>query len=76
VQEIFACDKCEKPGERYEVTFPDGQTLMLDRCEQHAAKVVSLRNEPGTWKQEVNTRRYHKKDLDDLLRQVRSARAQ
>jgi hypothetical protein len=75
VQEIYACDKCEKAGERYELTFPDGQTLMLDRCEQHATKLSNLRDEPGTWKQETSMNRYHKKDLDALLKQVRTARS-
>lgn len=44
--EQIECDVCRKVGERYTVGFPDG-IKVLDRCTQHARKILSLRDEPG-----------------------------
>jgi hypothetical protein len=46
--ESFLCDVCGKEGERYTVQYPDG-TLVLDRCDKHNRKLMSLRDEQGTW---------------------------
>lgn len=73
VVERFDCDRCGKPGRRYEVTFDDGETRIMDRCDIHGKKFESLRDEPGEWKQEANIRRYHKTDVDSIMKAVRSA---
>lgn len=46
--ELFECDVCGQEGERYLVTFPDGQ-MTLDRCGRHNAQIEKLRNEKGSW---------------------------
>lgn len=72
VRETLECDRCGKPAQRYELRFPDDQVRILDRCETHARKFEAMRDEPGEWKQEVSMRRYHKKDLDQLLKVIKS----
>lgn len=46
--ELFECDVCGDEGERYTVTYPDGQ-MTLDRCQKHNAHLEKLRNEKGSW---------------------------
>lgn len=46
--ELFECDVCGAEGERYSVTFPDGQ-MTLDRCGKHNGHLEKLRNEKGSW---------------------------
>ena len=46
--ETLECDVCGKPAERYTLAFPDGIKI-LDRCDQHAKKIMSLKDEPGGW---------------------------
>ena len=45
---VYECAICGKEGERYMVTYPDGQ-MTLDRCTRHAKALASLRNEAGSW---------------------------
>lgn len=46
--EVFVCDVCGQDGERYTVTFPDGQMIM-DRCDKHNSKLEKMRDEKGSW---------------------------
>jgi hypothetical protein len=46
--ETYECDVCGRAGERYTVGFPDG-TLALDRCDDHDALILKMKQEKGTW---------------------------
>ena len=47
--ELFECDVCGQEGERYSITYPDGQTRLFDRCSKHNLKLEKFRDEPGEW---------------------------
>lgn len=67
--ELFECDVCGEPGERYTITFPEDGALALDRCSKHDKKIVALREERGSWAQ-ANTRSTFKvSTLDDIKKQ-------
>jgi hypothetical protein len=44
--EVFECDVCGQPGDRYTVHYPEG-ALALDRCVEDAGAILALRNEEG-----------------------------
>jgi hypothetical protein len=44
--EVFECDLCGEPGERYAITYPDG-TLALDRCPRDAIPILAFKEEAG-----------------------------
>ena len=46
--EQIECDVCQKVGERYTLYYPDGSKI-LDRCAQHAKKILAFKDEPGEW---------------------------
>lgn len=49
--ELYECDVCGKDAERYTVSFPEGGTLALDRCDKHNRKLLALKEEKGSWQQ-------------------------
>lgn len=46
--EVIECDICGADAIRYLVSFPEGQKI-LDRCGQHDARIMVLRDEKGDW---------------------------
>lgn len=46
--EVYECDICGEPGERYTVHYPDG-ILHLDRCGKHNQPLMKLRDAQGQW---------------------------
>lgn len=73
--EVFECDKCGNEGQRYSVIFPEG-TLVLDRCETHARKILALRSEVGEWVQTGTMGRntFRKSSVSELRAAVEAAR--
>jgi ribosome maturation factor RimP len=68
--ELFECDMCGQPGDRYTITFPDEGMLALDRCEKHSRKISALREEKGTWAQAGSTRSVFKvSSVEDIQKQ-------
>lgn len=70
---LYDCDVCGSEGERYSVTFPDGQ-LTLDRCERHNGHLEKLRNEKGTWVAKAPGSRssFKVSSVDDIAKQKKS----
>lgn len=54
--ETLECDVCNKDAERYTVSYPDGIKI-LDRCPQHAKKILALKDEAGGWSEFGKSRR-------------------
>ena len=71
--ELFECDVCGEPGERYTVTFPEDGALSLDRCSKHDRKIMALRDEKGTWAQSTNRSTFKVSSLEEIQRQQQKA---
>lgn len=69
--ELFECDVCGEPGERYTISFPEDGTLCLDRCEKHARKILALRDEKGTWAQANGRSTFKVSSVEDIQKQVK-----
>ena len=68
--ELFECDVCGDPGERYTITFPEDGALSLDRCSRHNKKLLALRDEKGSWAQSNGGRSVFKvSSLEEIQRQ-------
>jgi hypothetical protein len=68
--EVFDCDVCGDAGERYCVSFPDGQEIAMDRCSKHNRKVEALRSERGTWISNGSQRSTFKvSSIEDIVKQ-------
>lgn len=67
--ELYECDVCGKDAERYTVSFPEGGTLALDRCEMHAKKILALKNEKGSWAQSNGRSVFKVSSLEEIERQ-------
>lgn len=67
---MYECDVCGASGERYTITFPapDG-TLALDRCEKHARKILSFKDEKGSWAQANGRSTFKVTTLEDISQQ-------
>ena len=67
--ELYECDRCGKEAQRYSISFPNGDgVLVLDRCEQHGKKLEALRDEPGEWLRPREGRQSFQKSTPDELR--------
>lgn len=68
--ELYECDVCGAEGERYMVTFPDGQ-MTLDRCQRHNTHLEKLRTEKGSWvaKPQNGRSSFKVSTLDDIQKQ-------
>ena len=67
--ELFECDICGAPGERYTVTYPEDGALSLDRCERHNKKILALREEKGSWAQSSTRSSFKVSSLEDIQKQ-------
>lgn len=67
--ELFECDICGDPGERYTITFPEDGALALDRCGKHNKKIIALREERGSWAQSNPRSAFKVSSLDDIKKQ-------
>lgn len=67
--ELYECDVCGDPGERYTVTFPEDGALALDRCGKHDKKILALRDEKGSWAQSTNRSTFKVSSLEEIQRQ-------
>lgn len=66
---VYECDICGNEGERYSVSFPDGQ-MTLDRCDRHAAKLLKLKDEKGHWTPLGRKSSFKVSSLEDIKRQL------
>ena len=48
--ERVICDLCDREGERYTISYPDGMKV-LDRCDKHNKGLMKLKDEAGEWTQ-------------------------
>lgn len=67
--ELYECDVCGRDAERYAVTFPEGGTLALDRCDKHNKKILALKEEKGHWAQSNGRSVFKVSSLEDIQRQ-------
>lgn len=72
--ELYECDICGGEGERYTVTFPDGQ-MTLDRCQRHNSHIEKLRNEKGAWSARASNGRssFRISTIEDIQKQRKQA---
>lgn len=65
--EVFRCDKCGDSGDRYSITFPTNETLLLDLCKRHGEELERFRDVPGEWIQAKGSKkRFQKSSLEDI----------
>ena len=74
--ELFECDRCGKEAQRYSISFPNGDgVLVLDRCEMHAKKLEAMREEPGEWlRPREGKQSFHKSSAEELRVRLEEAR--
>lgn len=74
--ELYECDRCGKEAQRYSISFPNGDgVLVMDRCEQHAKKLEAFRDEPGEWlRPREGKQSFHKSSPEELRARIEEAR--
>lgn len=71
--EVYECDVCGAEGKRYSIVYDEG-TFVMDRCERHAKKLESFKEEPGEWQQPGVRTTFRKSSPAELRLAVARAR--